>query len=238
MEVFMGKILIVEDSESTSNILRDIIFEIDQNQQVEATGYAKEALEIAKQQRFDAFLLDIELFDGSGIELAKKIRKIDRYQFTPIIFITSIISEELLAYQETSCFKFIKKPCNKRELKDVLETIIKFGIIPQEEQNEIKIRQKRFMVSFNKKDIVYIEHVDKKLKFVTVNEIFYVSKQSLSSYEDELSSGFIRCHRSYLVNRAFIVKIDKKNCNIYLKDGYGNIDLGDAYRQNLEGDWI
>ena len=44
--------------------------------------------ELAREHRFDAFLMDIEISGGSGIELCRNIRSMKVYRRTPIICIT------------------------------------------------------------------------------------------------------------------------------------------------------
>ena len=46
----------------------------------------KKLLRYAEDINYDIFLLDIQLKDYSGFELAKEIRNIDNYKLTPIVF--------------------------------------------------------------------------------------------------------------------------------------------------------
>lgn len=120
----MTKILIVEDEQLIAEGLAIIINSINSKIETTITGYAKEALDYAKNNYYDIFLLDIQLLDYSGFELAKEIRDTDRYKLTPIIFITAIPARELMAFKEIHCYDYIVKPFKKEEVKSVLETII------------------------------------------------------------------------------------------------------------------
>ncbi|WP_229775528.1 response regulator [Anaerosalibacter bizertensis] len=62
------------------------------------------------------FLLDIQLKDYSGFELAKEIRNIDNYKLTPIIFVTAIPTRELMAFKEIHCYDYIVKPFKEEEI--------------------------------------------------------------------------------------------------------------------------
>ena len=74
-------ILVLEDEKSQ----RDALVKIIEKNFLDSKVYSSESLAKARQflteKRFDLFLLDIEVLDGSGIEFAKKIRKIDKYKF-------------------------------------------------------------------------------------------------------------------------------------------------------------
>jgi adenylate cyclase len=68
-------------------------------------------LTLLETNRFDAFLLDLELDGIGGIELCRRIRAIDRFKLTPIIFLTAAgehlnVSEAFAA----GCDDFIDKP--------------------------------------------------------------------------------------------------------------------------------
>ncbi len=83
------KILLVEDHEDTRElivvVLRQSAYEVST-----ATSLA-EALMLAGKQKFDLFVLDSKLPDGSGVELCKRIRQLD--QSTPILFCSALAYE-------------------------------------------------------------------------------------------------------------------------------------------------
>ena len=107
----MSNIIIVEDEEVTARGLRKIIKEIDDSINVIIKGFAKEALEVSKDISIDAFLLDIQLKDYNGIELARQIREMDCYKLNPIVFITAIPTRELIAFKEIHCYDYIWRSC-------------------------------------------------------------------------------------------------------------------------------
>ena len=93
----MKQILIVEDDELLNKML---VY----NLQSESYGIVsvetvKEAMEVLKSQPFDLVLLDINLPDGNGYEIAKTIR--DKYSDTIVIFLTANDreSDEIRGYE-------------------------------------------------------------------------------------------------------------------------------------------
>ena len=124
----MANIMIVEDNPNIALGLETIIKSINIDMEITITGYAKEALEKANSKTYELFLLDIQLYDYSGFELAKKIRNINKYKLTPIVFITAIPTKELLAFKEIHCYDYIVKPFTEKEVLDALSTEYPFII--------------------------------------------------------------------------------------------------------------
>lgn len=70
----------VEDHDDTCDMLKTLLSDY----KVTTVGTCAEALEKAKTEQIDLYLLDNWLPDGTGIELCKQIRKI--HPTTPVVF--------------------------------------------------------------------------------------------------------------------------------------------------------
>lgn len=234
----MGKILIVEDDSIIRKGLKRMIFDIDNGQEVFTTGYATQAKSIARAEKIDLFLLDIVLLDYSGIDFAREIREIEAYKLTPIVFITSIPTRELIAFKETHCYDYIIKPFKLEKIKNTLETIINHGINNNQEQQRLILKQKEYTLSLNFKDIIYLEYRNRKLHISTLKETLEISTYTLSKVQEQLPTSFIRCHKGYIVNEDFIIELDRTNRMIRLIDDLGEIPYGEAYKDALRGEWL
>lgn len=228
----MVNVMIVEDNQSVALGLQEIVKSIRDDIDIIMTGYAKEALNKASSQEVDLFILDIEIYDYSGLELAKKIRDIDRYKLTPIVFITAIPTKELLAFKQIHCYDYIIKPFKKEDVIEVVSTVLNYGIKKEE---YISFNLKSFTYRVKLDDIIYFEVVMRKIKVVTIKEEIELSQYTLKGILDELSENFIRCHRGYVINTNYILKIDKANNLITLNKVNAKIPIGRKYRDNLGG---
>lgn len=228
----MANVMIVEDEINIALGLEGIIKSINQDIEATITGYAKEALEMANSKTYELFLLDIQLNDYSGFELAKEIRNIDKYKLTPIVFITAIPTKELLAFKQIHCYDYIVKPFSEKEVMDVLNTVINYGIKKEE---YISFNLKNFIYRVKIDDIIYFEVVQRKIKVVTVKEQFELSHYTLSNLLDELTDDFIRCHKGYIVNINYISSVDKANNCINLEETDDKIPIGRKYKDTLGG---
>ncbi len=91
------------------------------------TSRTEDAYQTALEKNIDVFLVDIvlkpeKLDDMSGMIFAESIRQVEKYRFTPIIFLTALCDPEMHAYKEIHCYGYLSKPYNK-EVKNIRKTI-------------------------------------------------------------------------------------------------------------------
>lgn len=233
------KILIVEDDLKIQNLLIKSINEIDNNIQIKTSISSEKALKIAKNYSIDIFILDIQLIDYKGTQLAKQIRELYKYKYTPIIFATVLANEELSAYREIKCYSFLIKPFTKAEIKNALKEAIDYNDSIEYKTKNIRIEQKSQIFEYNINDIIYIESFRKRKeiyvltvdKEVIANTISgYSIKALLELIDDE---DFIQSHRSYIINKRYIITIAKDKNHVKLKYVDIPIPIGNVFRRNL-----
>jgi two-component system, chemotaxis family, chemotaxis protein CheY len=88
---FVKKIMIADDSPIVRNLMKITLFKT--YELVEAEN-GQDAVEKAKQNDIDLFLLDLNMPNMSGIEAAKELRKLDKYKTKPILICTIEVKEE------------------------------------------------------------------------------------------------------------------------------------------------
>jgi two-component system LytT family response regulator len=235
----MTKIMIVEDDIIIAKGLDSIIKSVDEDIETTITPYSKEALEYANDWQYDLFFLDIQLLDYSGYELAKQIRNIDRYKLTLIVFITAIPNKELSAFKEIHCYDYIIKPFKDKEVIEIVKTLVGYCGIEEEKDNFIKFKQGNYMYKVNTKDIIYIESIHKKIKVTMDKEQIEVNNYTLYRVLNELpEDDFIQCHKSFIINRNYIKKINLANNLIELSSAnvqVPKVPIGRKYKENLAG---
>jgi DNA-binding response OmpR family regulator len=115
------RILFVEDHQDTLDLFEVVLSEL--NYQVVTASSVERALELAGNQRFDIFVLDSWLSDGSGIDLCKQIRLTDRT--TPILFCSGKAyekdKEEALV---AGAQGYLIKPVDMSELGETIARLI------------------------------------------------------------------------------------------------------------------
>lgn len=118
-------ILCIEDHPDNMTLIRRI-FRPDSYNLIEAkTGL--QALSIAESQDLDVILLDINLPDIDGYEVARRIRSSARSALvhTPIIAVTAnALRGDFQKAHDAGCDVYLSKPVNIIELMDTVEALV------------------------------------------------------------------------------------------------------------------
>lgn len=237
----MGRILLVEDEPGSVALIQRYI----ENQSPEhcfaAFPKAAEALAYASKNKVDLFILDIQLLDYRGTELARQLRSMTEYRFTPILFTTELAGEELNAYREIKCYDFLVKPFTETEFQRTFQAALAMGAQMQEPPAILRIEQKQFLFEYAIKNILYIESFGKQLLIHTTQDggtevTDRISGYSLSKLLLLVPEGYmLQCHKSFLVNPNHIYKIDKANRLLHLTKCKATIPIGEKYQTNILG---
>ncbi len=192
---FLNKIMIVDDSAVTRNILKQELtilgFEI-----IEAEN-GKQALEIIKSPENTPFLfiIDQEMPEMNGIELAKNIRNLDMLHDIPIIMFTSLFDNMKLRKEafNVGINDFIPKPFKKEDFQATIKKYTEF----QADESSSKILLLTPTISKSKaissilKNCGYrVFSSDKKDKFITLLEDneFNLAIVDLKSIENDIDN--------------------------------------------------
>ena len=91
---------------------------------VATAGTNTEALELAKQFKFDLCILDVRLPDGSGIELCQKIHQLQ--PDIPVLYYSAYASDEEQEAALSVCGDaYLKKPVSASKLKQTIAKLLK-----------------------------------------------------------------------------------------------------------------
>lgn len=200
------KIAICDDEEKYRSLLHERIVKdsFGSNYELIIDEYAcSKELEAAldKCVDYDVYFLDIQMENGTddGIRTARTLR--NRGKKGLIIYVTSFIDYVQVGY-EVKAFRYLLKSQLETELKRVLDDIRKELV--GEEFFSFRINGDAIRV--NKSDIMYLESDRRQIKLYTSGNLTeeYCFYGSLDDIETKLGESFMRCHRSYVVNVAYI----------------------------------
>ena len=107
----MKKVLIIEDNEQNMYLF-SFLLEQNGHRVVQAENGLK-GMALAKDEKPDVILLDIQLPDMNGYEIAQKLRKNPQTEDIPIIAVTSyaMVGDREKTI-ESGCTGYIEKPIN------------------------------------------------------------------------------------------------------------------------------
>ncbi|WP_170075829.1 LytR/AlgR family response regulator transcription factor [Paraclostridium dentum] len=202
----MIEIILCEDQiEHQKNIernLKNILCEknIDYNLNIYSTG---EELLKNYNQGADIFILDIQMDEITGMDVARKIREIDKNK-PEIIFTTSLI-EYIQEGYEVRAYRYLLKPIKYDDFKKHILSCIDEVI--NKRDKFVLVENKNETYKINIEDITYIEIQRKDMTIHTENKI-YETKMTMDKIEKELKNHkFYRCHKSFLVNINYVENI-------------------------------
>ena len=146
----------------------------------------------------DVLFMDIMLGDSNGVDICKEMRE-GGYTGT-IIFLTGS-SEYAVAGYEVDARGYILKPYGADHIYDTLDRILRnSGTVAY------TIKVYNHITRIPIADILYIESQNTKCVIHCIDNVTYTIYKKLGDVEEELAgSGFLRSHRSYLVNMSAIV---------------------------------
>jgi two-component system LytT family response regulator len=226
-------VLFVEDNQKQREYLLKCANKVNDELEIVGTGSLKEAIILAEEKNIEAFFIDIQLADGNGIDLAKQIRKLTKYQFTPIIFITAMLTKEMEAFHNIHCYDYIIKPYSSKTIEKVMKSILKDYLYNTNDISYIKLNYKGLIQQINTNDIYYIEKRNRKIIIVTKYEEISYKCMTLNEISKDLPNSFIQSHQSFLINRKFIKKLDLINNIIGLENCNDLIPIGVSFKRGV-----
>jgi two-component system aerobic respiration control sensor histidine kinase ArcB len=146
LEVSNLNILLVEDIELNVMVAKALLEKLGQRVEVAMTGTA--AIEMARKTEYDLILLDIQLPDMSGFDVARTLHEEELVLQTPIVALTANVIKKREEYLQNGMDDIIAKPIKKSRVIEVFNEL--FG----EEQPKEERRAASEVISIPKFDKV------------------------------------------------------------------------------------
>lgn len=238
------RVLVIEDEKVQRNNLVKIVERSYINTKAYGAANIKEAKEILTSKEIDLFFIDISLPDGSGLELAKSIRDIEKYEHTGIVFITTQVIQIIDAFKSTHCYDFLIKPFNSEDIKTIIDTFYrKLG-------NNINVNRENYLivpiengisVKVYENEIIFVEYASRKSIIHTIKNKFVCRSLTLTKILSNcVNDNIFQSHKSYLVNVNYIDKIEKvysKLYNIHFTNTDKTAQLSNSYKDLVYKKW-
>lgn len=202
----MIKIAIVEDDEKDALSLGDCLkrYANEKNLCIEISRFkTADAFLFDYKKNFDLIFMDIMMPGTNGMESAKRLREID--QDTILIFVTTIARMAIQGY-EVGALDFVIKPIEYPSFSLKLDRA--FSKIKKDSGKTIAIKTKDGFETVKEDDIIFVEVSNHKVIYHLLSKNIE-TYSSLKSVQVELSDKkFYKTNNCYLVNMAYITKVD------------------------------
>ncbi len=225
--------VIVDDEPLAREILAGYIQQLETIRLTGSFNNASDAMHFLQQQQVDLLFLDIEMPEMSGIDFLKALQ-----QPTITVFTTAFRDYAFEGF-ELGVIDFLLKPISQARFMVAIEKVKDFLSLRTEDA--------RFEVSRDAPDFIFVKSGVQKIKlffadvsyiqglkdyaiiYATTGKI--VIKGSVKSMQQLFpESQFIRVHKSFIVSKAKIRRIEKNRIII----GDHQIPIGRNYKENME----
>lgn len=242
------RVLIVDDEPLARDALEKILGDRDDVVGYDSAADAPEALTRLRENSYDVLLLDICLPELSGIELIDNLKKQER-SLPSIIFVTAH-DEYAVAAFEQHAVDYVLKPFSEQRINDALDAAVHrirsdraarvLDFLPQIEglmgkRSKIAIKARGRILFIDPSDVITVEAQGNYVLLQRASGSDLL-RESMSSVADRLNSyGFIRIHRSVLVNGSYVEEIQPLATGEYVLriKGGKEFTVSRTYKKNL-----
>jgi two-component system LytT family response regulator len=242
------RVLIVDDQSLAHTALTSILSARSDIEQFDSTNDAIYALEKLATDSYDVLLLAIDL-DATGSQLVDQLRK--RILLLPsIVFVTGHVEHAVAAFQRHTV-DYVLKPFSNESINEALdracrrakgervakliETLPQLQRLSRPGHPMIAIKAKGKILFINPGDVVAVQAEGNYVSLQRESDS-YLLRESISRVAEKLKPyGFIRIHRSALVNTSFVAEIKPYSagkCGLRVKGGK-EYAVTSAYKKNL-----
>ena len=243
------RVLIVDDERLSLTALANVLSARSDVEHFDSADDASDALEKLATDSYDVLLLDIDP-DLSGSQLVDQFRE-RNLPLPSIVFVTAHVEHAVAAF-ERQTVDYVLKPFSSESINEALDRASRrakgeqaaklIEALPQLRKLSrpchpmIAIKAKGRILFINPGDVVAVQAEGNYVSLHRQSDS-YLLRESISTVAEKLKPyGFIRIHRSALVNTSFVIEIKPYptgKCGIRVKGGK-EYAVTSGYRKNLK----
>ena len=243
------RVLIVDDEPLARSALEQALCGRTDIETLDSAIDAIQALDMMQKEKYDVVLLDIGMPELSGIELAGRLNK--RNQPIPSIIFVTAHDQHAVAAFENHAVDYVLKPFSNDRIHEALNVAFQrtendraarlLRILPDLEtllgrhSSKVAIKTKGRILFVDPTEVAIIR-AEGNYVLLEKQSGSYLLRESLSTLAEKLKPhGFIRIHRSMLVNTSFVEEIRPWSTGEYVLriKGGRELTVSRMYKNNL-----
>lgn len=198
---------------------------------------ATAALDFLSKQPVDLIFLDIRMPKLNGLDFLRTL------SHKPLVIITSAYEEYALSGFDLAVCDYLLKPfrlerflkavnraLELHNLKKQTATTSEIEKIPTKNNGQISLKVDKKHILIKIDEIQYLESLGNYVK-VWKNGDFLLTPRTLASFEDQLSTDFIRIHKSFMLNKKYVDYLEGNT--IVLKNGQ-QVPIGKNFKGTIK----
>ncbi|MBL4671478.1 MAG: response regulator transcription factor [Arenicella sp.] len=228
------KCLIVDDEELARELIESHLAQLDDFDLVASCASAIEASNVLKNNHIDLMFLDIEMPVLKGTDFYKNLLN------KPKAIFTTAYRDYALDGFDLDAVDYLLKPIvfsrffqaierflvSHRDVKNTIDQGLHAAQYPP--PRHIFVRKDRKQVKLQLDQILYVQGLKDYVQ-VFLDNGSHIIKQGISAFEEQLGVGFLRTHRSYIVNQSKVTALTKSDVEI----GDIEIPIGENFKSNV-----
>ncbi len=236
-------LLLADDENLARRLCREYLRAYPHLQIVAEASDGQQALELIQQHQPDLVLLDIQMPELNGLEVLEASGKQQG-----VVFTTAYDNFALQAFN-LHAVDYLLKPYDQARFATALDKAIRSvqtasaatglqQLVQQhvQQQQKIILRERQQTLSLDLSEIIYVAAEDDYI-LIHSRQRQFMKTQSLSDFAATLPEHqFIRCHRSFLVNRQHIQTLQKngKDSQVLLLSNGSSIAVSRSGSERLK----
>lgn len=215
--------IVADDEPLAVELLRSYVQRDERLQLVGAFTDARAAMDTLQQGGVDLAILDIQMPELSGIEIARAADEMG----VRVMFITAYREYALDGFRVHAA-DYLLKPVSRNEFAEAIDRICSRQSAPVQYLT-VRSDYRQLRLPFN--EILYVEGLKDYVKiYVTGRERPVITQMSLKAVEQALPADeFVRIHRSFVVAKSRVTAYDRTSVTV----AGTALPIGDTYRQRF-----
>lgn len=207
-------VLVVDDEPLAVSQMRWLLEAEPQAAEVLAADSARSAEMILETEPIDVVLLDIHMPGTNGLDFARGLRGV------PVIFVTADARPAVEAFELNAC-DYLLKPVRARRLSEALRRAAEATNTAPREEVRVSVLQGDSTMLLDIPEIRWIQAQGDYVRLFTAKGS-YLLRATLAELDEHWEShGFLRVHRSHMVNIRSVRRLLHRG-------GRLTLDLGDV----------
>ena len=224
------RLLVIDDEQPALDELKFLLGRDDRVGSVRTCDSATEALRLLRETEVDGVFLDIQMPGLSGLELAGVLANFRSPP--PIVFVTAHDEHAVDAF-ELDALDYVLKPVREERLADAVRRVSEHhaGRTPRDDE-QVAVELGGVTRFVSRGDIGWVEAQGDYTRLHVGGQSHLLRTPLATLEEGWAEAGFVRIHRSLLVNLAHIdeVRMDAGRCTVLV----GGEELGVSRRHTRE----
>ncbi len=203
------RVMVAEDERLAREEMEYLLQQEDDIEIVASVCNGQQLLESYQKMPVDVVFLDIQMPGMLGTEVARKLTDCKQ---PPLIVFTTAYEEYAVEAFDIQAYDYLLKPYDQMRLQETLARIRKQSLakqaVPEKKVSNLLLEEGEKLIVVKPESIYYAVKEDRHVVVYTDNRSVQ-TKLSLIDLEEKLVGyPFVRSHRSYLVNLAYVKEVE------------------------------